>query len=121
LEDDQPVARSDNAIVQDLESGACIRGVSKFSSSGSNYASGINRSPSGRTGRELDPACGMCHAPCLRTRRVRDAQGLWVKHCVQDNVTTRSFRVVVVVLANKMARDRAFTLKARRFHVAAWP
>ena len=57
----------------------------------------------------------MCHAPGLRSRRMRDAQGLWLKHCVRDNVTTRSFRVVLVVLDNKMARDRGFTLKARHF------
>ena len=100
---------------------ASIGGVSKFPSSGSNHAGRISRYSSGSAGRKFNPACRVCHAPGLRPRRVRDAQSLWLKHCVRDNVTTRSFRVVVLVLANKMARDRAFTLKARRFHVAVWP
>jgi hypothetical protein len=46
----------------------------------------------------------MCHAPGLRPRCVRDAQGLRLKHCVRDDLATLLFRVAALALANKMAR-----------------
>jgi hypothetical protein len=66
--------RTDAQIVsRHCRGDACIRGVSKFPSSGSNHAGRINRYPSGSAVREFNPARCMCHAPGLRPRRVRDA------------------------------------------------
>jgi hypothetical protein len=54
----------------------------------------------------------MCHAPGLRPRRrVRDAQGLRLKHCARDDLTTLAFRAVALAPANKMATIVLSTLR----------